>query len=150
MLDQRGIDIGVVPLVGTWIETRNFNALKTVVQVVPLVGTWIETEWTLALAGRPLSFPSWERGLKRHVHRLSEQSGAVVPLVGTWIETRKRICFGVVSPVVPLVGTWIETLLLSVISFIRLSFPSWERGLKHHLLIVIFRHISRSPRGNVD
>ena len=30
------------------------------------------------------------------------------------------------------------------------SFPLWERGLKHHCCIRIFRsHIRRSPRGNI-
>ena len=32
----------VVPLVGTWIEIRNYNLIFFTIVVVPLVGTWIE------------------------------------------------------------------------------------------------------------
>ena len=34
---------GVVPLVGTWIETGFFHGNAYPLVVVPLVGTWIET-----------------------------------------------------------------------------------------------------------
>ena len=34
---------GVVPLVGTWIETEAFCIADMILSVVPLVGTWIET-----------------------------------------------------------------------------------------------------------
>ena len=35
--------VTVVPLVGTWIETRETLSFGGDIMVVPLVGTWIET-----------------------------------------------------------------------------------------------------------
>ena len=55
----------VVPLVGTWIETRSKHCHERSCSVVPLVGTWIETDDAEKYAVRDV----------------------VVPLVGTWIET---------------------------------------------------------------
>ena len=64
------MEIVVVPLAGTWIETvQDFISVITP-RVVPLAGTWIETEST-ADGGRE----------KR-----------VVPLAGTWIETLCSEC----------------------------------------------------------
>ena len=56
---------GVVPLVGTWIETTVGSDRVRPGLVVPLVGTWIETK-------KGLNF---------------DLEDDVVPLVGTWIET---------------------------------------------------------------
>ena len=58
-----------------------------------------------------MSFPSWERGLKRFSDTLKELWPEVVPLVGTWIETLLRPAMVGMWLVVPLVGTWIETLM---------------------------------------
>ena len=77
--------------------------------VVPLVGTWIETSIVLS----------------------TKQHSIVVPLVGTWIETKTHIYLKPPAKVVPLVGTWIETHARSHEIVRILSFPSWERGLKH-------------------
>ena len=54
----------VVPLVGTWIETSRARFPPTDSLVVPLVGTWIETLKSVSVSGTSKSFPSWERGLK--------------------------------------------------------------------------------------
>ena len=59
-----------------------------------------------------VSFPSWERGLKRDICRMYEAVLLVVPLVGTWIETCLIPDSEEYREVVPLVGTWIETLNL--------------------------------------
>ena len=40
--------------------------------------------------------------------------------------------------VVPLVGTWIETVLEEIRGQEKMSFPSWERGLKPG--VDVFRH----------
>ena len=55
----------------------------------------------------------------------------VVPLVGTWIETALINVHAGSLVVVPLVGTWIETSHPNADRKNVLSFPSWERGLKH-------------------
>ena len=54
----------VVPFVGTWIEiTYGWTTTKQDI-VVPFVGTWIEMLMTNTEMACPMSFPSWERGLK--------------------------------------------------------------------------------------
>ena len=53
--------------------------------VVPLVGTWIEIPEMQAILMHDESFPSWERGLK-FLYRQYYAYDKVVPLVGTWIE----------------------------------------------------------------
>ena len=58
-----------------------------------------------------LSFPSWERGLKLLWRETDLCIHNVVPLVGTWIETGKPEQNILTALVVPLVGTWIETLV---------------------------------------
>ena len=57
--------LSVVPLAGTWIETRYYKTACCISAVVPLAGTWIET---MCL-----------------IHGEAEE--CVVPLAGTWIET---------------------------------------------------------------
>ena len=42
-------------------------ALKIIARVVPLVGTWIETYNHPFFVRIYVSFPSWERGLKRDI-----------------------------------------------------------------------------------
>ena len=121
--------IFVVPLVGTWIETWQSEDEIYVFHVVPLVGTWIETEDTeIDEMPEIMSFPSWERGLKRDTRLDSDVCGIVVPLVGTWIETRPN------RPQ----------------STALMSFPSWERGLKLRASSCLLWYCRRSPRGNVD
>ena len=55
----------VVPLAGTWIETRLSLPQRKRHTVVPLAGTWIETAIGTSLM----------------------PASVVVPLAGTWIET---------------------------------------------------------------
>ena len=62
---QTGRTTGVVPYIGTWIETPKSRPIIDDFFVVPYIGTWIETK------------------LKRNeLNRLG-----VVPYIGTWIET---------------------------------------------------------------
>ena len=76
---------------GTWIEITGVTASYPPEKVVPLVGTWIEIGGSVTLAiTAPLSFPSWERGLKSLPHTPSLFVSIVVPLVGTWIEIRGK------------------------------------------------------------
>ena len=59
------IFFGVVPYIGTWIETNGIITLQDNPEVVPYIGTWIETAFV------------W--------HQLNRLK--VVPYIGTWIET---------------------------------------------------------------
>ena len=54
----------VVPLAGTWIETYRRERFEHVGGVVPLAGTWIETEELPRIRSLLMSFPLRERGLK--------------------------------------------------------------------------------------
>ena len=56
-------------------------------QVVPLAGTWIETRCPVRNTFSFSSFPSRERGLKQLYGTDGIGGEAVVPLAGTWIET---------------------------------------------------------------
>ena len=74
----------------------------------------------------------------------------VAPLVGAWIEI---ICFfhgDLDRRVAPLVGAWIEIPFTVGGTRLALSLPSWERGLKYILNLIMRVKISRSPRGSVD
>ena len=55
--------------------------------VVPLAGTWIETRIVFLMYLLIQSFPLRERGLKRKSATILEHKKYVVPLAGTWIET---------------------------------------------------------------
>ena len=79
--------MSVVPLVGTWIETRFLCQNFPYPTVVPLVGTWIETYKVSENQAKIPSFPLWERGLKPLKEVGKQYNISVVPLVGTWIET---------------------------------------------------------------
>ena len=102
----------------------------------------------------------------------SELKSNVTPLVGVWIETFHSLThnslttrhsprgsvdwntescfFRFCAVVTPLVGVWIETSSLLIATFVALSLPSWECGLK--LLPNEIRAVSKrhSPRGSVD
>ena len=56
---------GVVPYIGTWIETVSMIARVAKALVVPYIGTWIETM----------------------IARVAKALALVVPYIGTWIET---------------------------------------------------------------
>ena len=55
--------------------------------VAPLVGAWIETKAFLAMRLTSKSHPSWVRGLKRNDTPFLHSEHQVAPLVGAWIET---------------------------------------------------------------
>ena len=61
-------DFGVVPYIGTWIETARRVRETDAKVVVPYIGTWIETI-TLVISLYTLK---------------------VVPYIGTWIETKRE------------------------------------------------------------
>ena len=72
---------------GTWIETI-FNLFFIInVNVVPLVGTWIETTRLDAESNASPSFPSWERGLKPDLVRVVNKGYSSFP---SWERGLKR------------------------------------------------------------
>ena len=105
--------------------------------------------WLLQWQQLTTSFPTRERGLKWYL-RMSHSGSPVVPHEGTWIEMEMQKTSGSLCVVVPHEGTWIEIPVCSRCTWLLLSFPTRERGLKC-LNRFIFRLIlRRSPRGNVD
>ena len=122
---------GVVPLVGTWIETPIQMRTCRLRWVVPLVGTWIETGRKRRRSRkRQPSFPSWERGLKLACSCAFVYEVIVVPLVGTWIETRRSARNPDRDTSFPSWERGLKPLTTLVIAERAVSFPSWERGLK--------------------
>ena len=77
----------VAPFVGAWIETSGSAGLMVSTVVAPFVGAWIETLTDRLSAGRELSLPSWERGLKPSYISITMKVDCVAPFVGAWIET---------------------------------------------------------------
>ena len=55
----------------------------------------------------------------------------VAPYVGAWIETLLLIAIVASAIVAPYVGAWIETIGLDADEPIKMSHPTWVRGLKH-------------------
>ena len=119
--------------------------------VVPLAGTWIEIPRQLLLPGSGSSFPSRERGLKCQKwvalsFRYCRSPRGNVDwnqFMSSFVNfTNSRSPRGNVDWnrsigsiywwqwVVPLAGTWIEISKIFSSTFITLSFPSRERGLK--------------------
>ena len=73
---------------GTWIETRIMTSGKPGCGVVPLVGTWIETaDYELWYPKQFCVVPLVGTWIETLLPRLIISSISVVPLVGTWIET---------------------------------------------------------------
>ena len=68
MLRPGSCGFGVVPYIGTWIETDRDERGHETVDVVPYIGTWIET----------------------NIMCKSEIFAKVVPYIGTWIETKEN------------------------------------------------------------
>ena len=76
---------------------------------------------------------------------------AVAPLVGAWIEISGMRDAREGRSVAPLVGAWIEICKLLKTCRFCSSLPSWERGLKYVLIVILNKlHTRRSPRGSVD
>ena len=65
--------------------------------------------------------------------------------MGAWIETDPVQQTHTRPLVAPLVGAWIETFRKYSSSAHQPSLPSWERGLKPHVGIVISSSISVAP-----
>ena len=59
----------------------------------------------------------------------------VAPLVGAWIEIAIIPSEFISMAVAPLVGAWIEIAWYSLPFPYHSSLPSWERGLKYHLVL---------------
>ena len=93
------------------------------------MGAWIETS--------TLKSPAYQ--------------GKVAPYVGAWIETIRPAQSSLHQYVAPYVGAWIETYLLRRCNIATpTSHPTWVRGLKHIILLVLLILISRTLRGCVD
>ena len=70
---------------------------------------------------------------------------SVAPYVGAWIETIDIKTLFTHIYVAPYVGAWIETQLLYQIILVRMSHPTWVRGLKHPEPHVIEQDIKSHP-----
>ena len=69
----------------------------------------------------------------------------VAPLVGAWIETQSPFECEAVNPVAPLVGAWIETSKIKFTADTYGSHPSWVRGLKLCIVILLCLVVSSHP-----
>ena len=74
----------------------------------------------------------------------------VAPYVGAWIETFSLFKDSFNVSVAPYVGAWIETCYRSKTDVIRLSHPTWVRGLKLFVQPADADNIGRTLRGCVD
>ena len=160
---------------GAWIEiiTSSFGILRAHGSL-PSWERGLKFDMSITENIDKLSLPSWERGLKFEIDKICIRIELVAPLVGAWIEI--VLSKGESSPgeVAPLVGAWIEILvyitaidpqlkslpswerglkssLMLILLFLTWSLPSWERGLKFGTSIEYFMtRTCRSPRGSVD
>ena len=119
-----GMDFGVIPFVGMWIEINISATVCAKFPVIPFVGMWIE--------------------IKRR--KYNENKCIVIPFVGMWIEISKSNCSytnknshplcgdvnwntevdspEVGSPeVIPFVGMWIEITLENLVLILRKVIP---------------------------
>ena len=55
----------------------------------------------------------------------------VAPFVGAWIEIAIIACVALCEYVAPFVGAWIEIGMNFITSWLIMSLPLWERGLKY-------------------
>ena len=80
------------------------------------------------------SHPTWVRGLKQTSRGAHDGVIAVAPYVGAWIETNEWLTTFHTRSVAPYVGAWIETQKSTNKMNLRMSHPTWVRGLKllHH------------------
>ena len=92
-----------------------------------------------------LSHPTWVRGLKPQQTPPFSLTAPVAPYVGAWIETSPRRRAHPTASVAPYVGAWIETDAVPVPEFDALSHPTWVRGLKRFLLLMLWRIIRVAP-----
>ena len=76
---------------------------------------------------------------------VDEYPHSVAPLVGAWIETLCNVDYITPSTVAPLVGAWIETNQLRVSDIVKMSHPSWVRGLKQISLSTFLMVLSSHP-----
>ena len=98
------------------------------VTVAPHVGAWIETS-------------IFQNNLRKNY---------VAPHVGAWIETSVKKSKVVSCLVAPHVGGGNETKSFMFTPSYSVSLPTWERGLKLLLVVVLGNGVRRSPRGSVD
>ena len=69
----------------------------------------------------------------------------VAPYVGAWIETPKRASLYCAKYVAPYVGAWIETIAWDNMPNTNMSHPTWVRGLKHAIVVIIIRYVTSHP-----
>ena len=98
--------------------------------VAPLVGARVEMGLIVGWSVCGWSLPSWERGLKFHLHLCKNLSPVVAPLVGARVEIGNPPVLQIFTDVAPLVGARVEIKGFADERVSKSSLPSWERGLK--------------------
>ena len=74
----------------------------------------------------------------------------VAPYVGAWIETLDALLHSLSLEVAPYVGAWIETSDICLNFSVRVSHPTWVRGLKPLTAEEYVASNRRTLRGCVD
>ena len=78
-------------------------------------------------------------------HGKKSHRNGVAPYVGAWIETKQLPHIADIIPVAPYVGAWIETPSSLCAIGDEKSHPTWVRGLKLHLLLLVNRLQASHP-----
>ena len=73
MICGAAYNCAVAPYVGAWIETPPIPLLSRCISVAPYVGAWIETEINESNNLLIESHPTWVRGLKLLMLRVSDK-----------------------------------------------------------------------------
>ena len=85
---------------------------------------------------------AWIETFKEESYKIG---GAVAPYVGAWIETKKMCLIIVLPTVAPYVGAWIETCYRGWYNKLLESHPTWVRGLKPIIILVISTNVGVAP-----
>ena len=118
--------------------------------VAPFAGAWIEIFSDHRLSFLPLSLPSRERGLKFCTVSKHQRQQRSLPSRERGLKSRSAFHRSDRSLVAPFAGAWIEIFSDHRLSFLPLSLPSRERGLKFIVKVKNVTYIRRSLRGSVD
>ena len=109
------------------------------------MGAWIETFTNPNNVCGGQSHPTWVRGLKLFDLKTAIAWHIVAPHVGAWIETRDTFCTSKGYDVAPHVGAWIETACLRSSLRWDMSHPTWVRGLKLFVSLVVPVDVGSHP-----
>ncbi len=74
----------------------------------------------------------------------------VAPYMGAWIEINIACGFSVGWLVAPYMGAWIEIIKSHLTTPLKMSLPTWERGLKLATVMDVVGTLGRSLHGSVD